>query len=499
MKIIKTLLLLFVVLSVFVSCIQNGEDGDLSLLQGTYVIAGNCYKADYGTLSVLENRNSDDSRLIQLPLIRIYSTSEKPSEPVFRFIGGPGGPNVWTPSTVQQYGLENLPEAYLIENHDLIMVGYRGVDGSVSLSCPDVEEALSVEKNPLSAENIQKLGEAWYGCFQELEASGVDIDGYTVVDVVDDMEAARTALGYEKINLYGSSYGTRPAYIYSLRYPESVHRLFMFGVNPPGGFVFEPEMVDTQINYLGELWKNDPECTAKTPDIVATIKTVLAGLPVQYESVYIDPDKIKTMMNITDSLREPQDIAMLFDAFVAAEQGDFRGLAYLIIYYDLGIPSVLSNGDYPSKMVSADYDSERDYVTEMQDSDSIIGSPVTTLLFGHMEYGGWPIAPISEEYRQAQYSEVETLMLNGIFDMATAKAESDILPLLKNGHSVVLKELGHCRGQESSQPGAFQNLVESFFMDGVVDDSQFEYQPLSFTPEITFQEMYDQYAHPFGF
>jgi len=50
----------------------------------------------------------------------------------------------------------------------------------------------------------------------------VDLAGYTPVEVVDDVEAARLALGYEKINLFSISYGTRLAMIYAWRYPESM-------------------------------------------------------------------------------------------------------------------------------------------------------------------------------------------------------------------------------------------------------------------------------------
>ena len=40
------------------------------------------------------------------------------------------------------------------------MVGYRGVDGSVSLDAPEVVETLSNGKDLLSSESLQKLGEA---------------------------------------------------------------------------------------------------------------------------------------------------------------------------------------------------------------------------------------------------------------------------------------------------------------------------------------------------
>jgi len=39
-----------------------------------------------------------------------------------------------------------------------------------------------------------------------LQAGGVDLAGYTIAETIDDMEAARVALGYDRINLMGESY-----------------------------------------------------------------------------------------------------------------------------------------------------------------------------------------------------------------------------------------------------------------------------------------------------
>lgn len=472
--------------------VARAEAGDLILKAGTYRVGEKGYRADYGILAVPEDRTNPDSQLIHLPLIRIYATAEAATEPVFRLSGGPGSPNAWTDESWSLMGLSEHPEAFLLDHHDLVMVGYRGVDGDVSLNCPEVAQALTVESNPLSPENLEKLGEAWQVCFERLAREGVDVDRYTMVDVVDDLETARKALGYGKINIFSGSYGTRVAYLYGLRYPESVHRSFMFGVNPPGRFVFEPDMVDAQISYLADLWQQDPEAVARTPDIVETIHNVLDSLPKRVGNVLVDADKVRLMMNLTDGLREPQEIAMLFDAFVAAEGGDYRGLAYLTFCYDLTVPPVLSNGDYPSKFISADYDPGRDYEAEMDLPGAIIGSPVSELLFGPMKYGGWPIESIPEEYRSARYSDVETLMVNGVFDMAASSTTNELLPYLPNGQHLLLKELGHCRGVQFSQPHAFQHLVETFYLEGIVDDSLFTYQPMSFTPVVTYQDMYEQ-------
>ena len=72
---------------------------------------------------------------------------------------------------------------------------------------------------------------------QRLERSGVDLDGYTLAEQADDIEAARVALGYQRIDLFSESAGTRLGMTYQWRYPNSVDRSVMIGVNPPGNFI----------------------------------------------------------------------------------------------------------------------------------------------------------------------------------------------------------------------------------------------------------------------
>ena len=56
--------------------------------------------------------------------------------------------------------------------------------------------------------------------------------GYSLPQRVDDLEAARKALGYDRVDLVSESAGTRTAMIYAWRYPKSVHRSVMVAVNP---------------------------------------------------------------------------------------------------------------------------------------------------------------------------------------------------------------------------------------------------------------------------
>jgi len=180
------------------------------------------YTAECGTLVVPENRSEPDSRLIALPVIRVQALGDSPAEPIFWLTGGPGESNMHFPS------LKGL-----IEDHDIVMVGYRGMDGSVVMECPEMAKAATgLGDNFLSEASTASFGEAMTRCAKRLEAEGVDLDGYSIPKVVEDMEDARAALGYERVNLLSGSYGTRVAMIYSWMYPDSLHRSVMIAVNP---------------------------------------------------------------------------------------------------------------------------------------------------------------------------------------------------------------------------------------------------------------------------
>ena len=89
---------------------------------------------------------------------------------------------------------------------------------------------------------------------------------------VDDFEAARKALGYRKIDLLSESAGTRLALIYAWRYPRSIHRSVMIGVNPPGHFLWYPKTTDEQIRRYARLCARDASCSKRTDDLAATLK-----------------------------------------------------------------------------------------------------------------------------------------------------------------------------------------------------------------------------------
>jgi len=87
-------------------------------------------------------------------------------------------------------------------------------------------------------------------------------------------------------------------------------------------------------------------------------------------------------------------------------------------------------------------------------------------------------------------------MVNGNIDFSTPaeNAKDELLPHLTNGNLVILSEMGHGSDVVNMQPDAFRHLAETFFLEGVIDDSKFHYEPMNFTPSKSAPEMAKKYV-----
>ena len=110
----------------------------------------------------------------------------------------------------------------ILDTRDLIVFDQRGTGHSHPLSCHRFEAALvSSTPGPAVAECAAQLGPT-----RSL---------YMTADSVADIEAIRLAGGYEKLVLYGTSYGTKLAEEYAQAYPGQVEALVLDSVVPPNG------------------------------------------------------------------------------------------------------------------------------------------------------------------------------------------------------------------------------------------------------------------------
>ena len=68
--------------------------------------------------------------------------------------------------------------------------------------------------------------------------------------------------------------------IYAWRYPKSIHRSVMIGVNPPGNFLWDPKTTNEQIQRYAALCAQAASCRSRTPDLAASVKSSFATFPV---------------------------------------------------------------------------------------------------------------------------------------------------------------------------------------------------------------------------
>jgi pimeloyl-ACP methyl ester carboxylesterase len=452
--------------------------GDLLLDPCTYSTEKGSYAADCGTLVVPENRADPQSRLIAVPVTRIRAQTDDPAEPIFRLQGGPGKTN-----------MNFTMASRFVGERDVVLVGFRGIDSSVRLECPEVESALKHSTDFLSEKSLQAYADGYRACAARLTNNGVDLAGYSVPQRVDDLEAARVALGYDRIDLVSESAGTRTAMIYAWRYPESVQRSVMIGVNPPGHFVWDEKTFNEQIERYAELCSHDESCSTRTEDFAATMRGTEIPDDWFFLPIAQGTTRVGSFYSLAETTAEnaPLSAPMAIDSWLAGSDGDASGFWFTSLLADVFFPGEFVWGEYAAS-ARLDAQAARDYFSTGEALDSSLARAATAFGWG----GGrltdaWPVTPDEDEYREVRTSNIETLLVGGELDVATPPqwATRDLLPHLPNGRQVVLPGFGHSTSFWLDQPEAGTRLITAFLDSGQVDDSLYGPQPVDFTPEVT--------------
>ncbi|MFJ1766785.1 alpha/beta hydrolase [Amycolatopsis sp. NPDC088138] len=452
---------------------RGAAPDSLTVQPCTFDTEAGAQAADCGTLVVAENRTNPASSLIALPVVRIRATAQPVGEPIFRLGGGPGLSNMDFPQA-----------ARLTDHHDVVLVGYRGVDGSRRLDCPEVTDALQSSDGMTGADALPATSRAFGKCANRLQRSGVDLTGYSAAQRVDDMESARKALGYQRIDLVSSSAGTRTATVYGWRHPEALLRSAMISVNPPGHLLWNPRTTDSQFGQYADLCRADAACAAKTPDLAASIRDGVATMPSRWGPLAIKDTNVRVLsqyaMHYNGSASAPNNAPAAIDAYLDGGPGAKWAMSVLA---DLALPTSTVWGEFASFSMLDAPDAKR-YYADGGDPGSILGNASTDFLWGGPSgfFTAWPDSPENAGYRTVRPSAVETLLIGGELDFSTppVNATKELLPSLSRGHQVVLPGLGHTDDFWGHRPEAGKHLLTTFFDTGRVDSSQFDRRPVDF-------------------
>ena len=459
----------------------DAHAGQLILHPCSYGTEKGSYSADCGTLVVRENRHDPDSRLIALPVTRIRALSAHPGVPIFRLQGGPGLTN-----------MQFKDASRFTDKHDVVLVGYRGVDGSSRLDCPEVISSREHSRDLLGQKSLRGDAAAFRSCADRLRRRGVDLAGYSIPERVDDLDLARRDLGYHQIDVVSESAGTRTAMIYSWRYPRSIRRSVMIAVNPPGNYLWDAKTTGAQIRRYAALCARDKDCRSRTPDLAASLKSSFDHIPGHWLFLPIKKGDVKVaaffgLINATSDGGGLIASPMTIDTLLSADKGDGSGAWFLSVLAQLAFPRAQVWGDVAA-IARTDAAYAKRFFASGADRGSVIGSPGTDLVWagGHL-LNAWPSNPDQNEYTHVQNSNVETLLIGGNVDFATPpqNATRELLPHLPNGHQIVLSDLGHADDFWAYQPAASTRLINTFLDTGRVDTSLYRHNAIDFKVGFT--------------
>ena len=165
-----------------------------------------------------------DGTAITLALARRAATAERRLGTLFINPGGPGGSGT---SYVGYFNPEGL------EGYDIVGWDPRGVGYSTPVACmgpKELDRFYALDASPDDPAEERAWLDAVQGFGRScLERSGGLLEHVSTVETVKDLELLRGLVGDDKINYFGSSYGTRIGAFYAELYPQRVGRMVLDG------------------------------------------------------------------------------------------------------------------------------------------------------------------------------------------------------------------------------------------------------------------------------
>jgi len=378
-------------------------------------------EARCGRFSVPEDPEDPQGPRIDLAvaIVPAVATRAKP-DPLFLLAGGPGQGAI--------HGFAPLLAAFagVRRERDLVLVDQRGTGASNRLDCPMPEEALAT--GDISPAELRDLAR---GCLAKLPGRP---QFYTTSIAVDDLEAVRAALGYDNINLYGGSYGTRVAQHYARRHPEHTRTIVLDGVVPPD-LALVPQIAIESKRALEGVFKrcaDDAECNRRFPALGAQFARIDADLRRAPVSVTIaDPvtganrrievtrAHLVTMARmLTYSPWTASIIPLLIHE--AATNGNYAPLAAQAEMAGEDLEQMIAMGMHHSVVCAEDAPRFGGAVDRAELEASYIGAMMLDGMTAICEI--WPRGPVDADFAKPLNSPVPALLLSGEFDPATPAA-----------------------------------------------------------------------------
>jgi pimeloyl-ACP methyl ester carboxylesterase len=396
-----------------------------------------------GKLNVFENRETGSGRTIDLNVVVVPALDPTSlEEPLFDLAGGPGVAATGGAGFYANEGKEYR------RHRDVVLVDQRGTGDSNPLTAaPRTRSPQEYLTEMYPVEYVKTLRKA-------LEQRA-DLTQYTTSIAVDDLDDVRAWLGYDRINLFGLSYGTRAVLVYMRQHPDRVRSAILMGVAPT--YLKMPlhhaRAAQRAMELLLEECGSDTACHQAFPQLKQEWKEVLERLgqePARVE--YSPPDKsakviVKVQRDIfAEKLRNrmySRESAKRIPLIIhQAAQGDFASFLKEVIPADRSVPDFIADGMYLSVTCAED----TPFIDQDEARRANAGNP-----FGNYRVfqqtracSMWPQGRIPDGYHQPVTSSSPVLIFSGYMDPVTPPERGEeVASHLPNSRHVIIPHGGH--------------------------------------------------------
>lgn len=372
--------------------------------------------------------------------------------------GGPGQ------ASTEAYA--SLREAFerVRRERDIVLVDQRGTGKSNLQQCDteDMDNLDPTSYDPAAVREIARL------CLEKL---GEDVRYYTTSAAVKDLDRVRELLGYEQLDLYGVSYGTRVAQHYARRFPERTRTVVLDGVVPvdlPLGPDIAPD-AQRALERILDRCIDQPECYLAFGDIRRKFSELLESTrntpieltlndPISGEQVESTFGYGELLLSVRLMSYSPDSAALLPFMIDQALAGNYQPLAAQALLTSENLSDMLAMGMHNSVVCTED--------VPFYDVDSIDRAELDAAYMGDLAYQGlvetcriWPSGPIDDDFKQPFASSAPVLVLSGEVDPVTPPENGDLAAAYL-GHARALSLPGQGHGQ--IQLGCMPRLLAEF-------------------------------------
>jgi len=419
-----------------------------------------------GTLSVYENNEAQTGNKINL-FVAVTPAIVRDSlmEPIFIIDGGPG-----VAASNQSYFYTEIDQSYR-RYHDIVYVDARGTGKSNPLHCLEIQTKSSPQEhfeNPYPKEELE-------ACIQRYRVS-VDFNFYQSKYMVDDLEAVRQWLGYDKINLMGTSFGGKVSLMFMDRYPNSINRVVLHAPDAP-----HIEYVSKRGRYsqraldeLFNLCEKDSLCSSNYPNLSNEFKWVMERLR---NSVI----KQKIEWNGVDQeieLKWPPIAAKIAEMLYSDDQ--YVQIPYLVheaflenykpLLEAMNITNTETNYFFADGLWFSNICAEDLPVAEKNYDESEKESFLSDYVYATRKYAcdHWPAQTADSSDLIAVVSDIPTLLISGHFDPTLPpETGKEIVKHLSNSQHIIIPYMAHMLG-DLSNIECYDRYVLAYF-DGIED------------------------------